>query len=72
MDLLLGKWAAENVPLLRQEELNQYEALLNCETLDILNYITGKEDAPEGVKSDILDKLKRFARGGEEARQWPE
>ncbi len=64
MDLLLGKWAAENIPLLSQEELNKYEALLNCETLDILNYVTGKDDAPEGVKSDILDKLKGFARGG--------
>ncbi len=64
MDLLLGKWAADNIPLLSQEELNKYEALLNCETIDILNYVTGKDDAPDGVKSDILDKLKEFARRG--------
>ncbi len=64
VDLLLGKWAADNVPLLSQDEVNEYETLLNCETIDVLNYVTGKDDAPDDVKSDILDTLKVFAKEG--------
>ena len=39
----MGTWATEHVPLLNAAELDQYEALLNQETIDIFNFVTGKE-----------------------------
>jgi succinate dehydrogenase flavin-adding protein (antitoxin of CptAB toxin-antitoxin module) len=39
VDLLLGKWAAENVPSMTDKELSEYEALLNQETIDIFKYV---------------------------------
>jgi len=33
-----------------KEELNQYEAILNQETLDIYNCVTGKEDPPKEIR----------------------
>ncbi len=64
VDLLLGKWAADNVLHLSSNEMDKYETLLNCETLDILNYVTGKDEPPEDVKSNVLDQLKAFAKDG--------
>ena len=57
VDLLLGKWSKENVNLivrmayaqihrLTGDELDQYEALLNSETVDIFAWITGKAPLP--------------------------
>ncbi|CAI5732911.1 unnamed protein product [Peronospora destructor] len=42
VDLLLGRWARQNVLQLSSHELQQYEAILNEETIDIFNYISGK------------------------------
>jgi len=33
-----------------KEELDQYEAILNQETLDIYNCVTGKEDPPKEIR----------------------
>ena len=49
VDLLLGSWAEKNIMKLSSEELDQYEALLNQETIDIFNYVTGKENAPQVI-----------------------
>lgn len=56
VDLLLGKWASENVILenggnmqinrLTRDELDQYEALLNSETVDIFGWIMDKNPLP--------------------------
>ena len=56
VDLLLGKWSRENVCVdhvgdsqinrLSRDELDQYEALLNSETVDIFAWITGKTPLP--------------------------
>ncbi len=47
VDLLLGSWASENVMSLTQEELTQYEDILNQETIDIFNLLSGKDPIPE-------------------------
>lgn len=47
VDLLLGSWAEENVPKLSKEQLNHYETIMNQQTIDIYNYMTGKEEPPE-------------------------
>ena len=57
VDLLLGKWAKLNVfaiwisfipqiNRLNRQELDQYEALLNSETVDIFSWITDKSPLP--------------------------
>ncbi|CEG38244.1 membrane-spanning 4-domains subfamily a member 14 isoform x3 [Plasmopara halstedii] len=40
VDLLLGRWASENVMQLSSDQLQQYEDILNEETIDIFNYIS--------------------------------
>ena len=41
-DILLGSWAVLHVPSLSMEELDEYEIILNEETIDVFNYVTGK------------------------------
>lgn len=62
VDLLLGTWATRHVPTLDEEGLKQYEQLLACETLDIFQYMTCREEAPDHVKSPLLLEIQAWAR----------
>ena len=68
VDLLLGKWSKENVEMflsfekqinrLSRDELDQYEALLNSETVDIFAWITGKTPLPPEMDLPIIREIK--------------
>lgn len=62
MDLLLGSWAAENVMSLSVPELDEYEKILNMETIDIFNLVNGALAPPPALKgSKILSRLQEYA-----------
>ena len=61
-DLLMGSWAQENVPHLSQGELDEYETILNVETIDVYNYISGKDELPTHLKNlSVMTKLQEYA-----------
>ena len=66
VDLLLGTWANQNVPSLNQEELDQYEAFVNLETIDIYNVVTLRWDVPEEMKTadgnGVVERIQAWAR----------
>ena len=47
MDLLLGNFATDFVMDMDELELAEYERILSEETIDIYNYVTGKDPVPE-------------------------
>ena len=55
-DTLMGSWAVEYVPTLSHAQLDEYETILNEETIDIFNYITGKDALPDRLKDLTLMK----------------
>lgn len=62
VDLLLGSWAAQHVPRLTTAELDEYETLLNQETIDIFQIVNGQKEAPpELVGSQVLARLQEYA-----------
>ena len=65
VDLLLGTWASENVPNLNDQELDDFEAFVNCETIDIYNIITLRVDVPDDLKTDdgngIVERIQKWA-----------
>lgn len=64
-DLLLGSWAVDNVPLLTAAELDEYEILLKEETIDIFNYVSGKDELPPHLSSlGIMKKVQSYAKTG--------
>lgn len=60
VDLLLGSWASKNVMSLTSEELQQYEDILNKETIDIFNYISGKDTIPEDIDTPIMKRIQAY------------
>lgn len=50
-DLLMGSWAVKYVPTLSETDLDDYDIMLKEETIDIYNYISGKDELPEHLKN---------------------
>jgi len=61
-DILLGSWAVENVPQLSDEELDEYELVLKEETIDVYNYVSGKDALPPHLQNlSVMKKLQSYA-----------
>jgi len=65
VDMLMGTWAVDHVPTLTKEELDQYENLLNLETLDLFNVVSKPvvENVPENVQGHVLERIRKYAQG---------
>ena len=62
VDLLLGSWAKENVPKLSSADLDDYELVLKEETIDIFNYVSGKNPVPLHLKDlRVMKDLQTYA-----------
>ncbi len=62
-DLLLGAWAVNNVPGLSAKELDEYELVLKEETIDIYNYVSGKDALPPHLKNlNVMKQLQAYAK----------
>lgn len=64
VDVLLGTWASENVPTLSTAELDEFEAFVNTETIDIYNLITLKvQEIPEEFESSgVVQRIQNWAK----------
>lgn len=58
MDLIMGGFARAHVPTMTEEELAQYDALLELSDPDLYNWITGKEDVPANLDNGVFEKLR--------------
>lgn len=63
VDLLMGSWASTHVPYLSTQELDEYEAILNLETIDIYNFVNGKDTPPAELQTEIMRRLQEYAMG---------
>jgi len=61
VDLLMGSWASDHCMQLSDEQVVQYERLLELETIDIFAIVSGQAEAPDDIKSPLLDDIKRYA-----------
>jgi antitoxin CptB len=57
MDLLLSHFAAAHLAAFSPDELDQYEALLECNDPELYNWITGAERVPAEHDSGVMRKL---------------
>lgn len=67
VDLLLGTWANKNVHALSPQELDDFEAFVNMETIDIYNIVTLRIDIPENLctadGNGIVERIQTWAKG---------
>lgn len=59
-DLLLGGFLKENIDLLSDQELKQFEKILSAKDHDIYAWITGNLPLPEEFDLPVFQKLKEY------------
>lgn len=59
-DLLFGHFAATYLPLLNDDQLDRYEALLGESDQDILAWIYGRVPVPPQHDNEVFAMLRRF------------
>lgn len=42
----MGSFATAHVPTMSLPEMQAYERILSCETVDLFNYVSGQQPAP--------------------------
>lgn len=57
LDLILGKFAQDSLDILSEEEINQYEALLNLTDPEIYDIILGWQPAPHWLNKELLKRI---------------
>ena len=58
MDIIMGKFARENVPHFTVDELGAYDELLKENDPNLYNWIIDKEQPPANIPLEMLNKIK--------------
>ena len=59
-DLILGSFAENYLERLNSDQLDRFEALLDCTDPDLLDWIFGITDPPLDHDNDVMQMLRRF------------
>ncbi len=59
-DILLGGFLKENIHSLSNDDLNDFENLLEARDHDIYDWITGKQTVPSKYDTPILKKIRQY------------
>lgn len=57
MDLLMGSFADRNIPDFSEEDLAQYDEILNHSDPDLYSWICGQEAPPANYMNPVLERL---------------
>lgn len=60
MDLLMGGFAQTRLPTMTENELNEFEALIELPDQDLLSWITGEAPVPSTLSNALLPELLKF------------
>lgn len=62
MDLILGPWADSHLADLPEDEVAIYDKILQENDQDLLAWMLGQQDVPEGPMKPLLVEIAEFAR----------
>lgn len=60
LDLILGNFISENIQNLSDDEIENYEILLNCEDPDIYKWIVNQEEPFKTSLKDLIGKIRAY------------
>ena len=60
MDLVLGRFADDNIDQLSDEELTVYETLMEVPDRDLLKWVTGETDVPPNYATPVFERVRAF------------
>lgn len=59
-DLIMGQFADARIGTMTEDELAQFDALLEVQDLDVYNWIIGKSEIPPEYQTSIMQELLDF------------
>ncbi len=59
-DILLGRFADRHITDLSDQLLDQFEALMQHNDIDVMNWIVGKTSVPEAFDNELMALIQRF------------
>ena len=63
MDLVLGRFADAEIDRLSDDELNDFEHLMEAPDRDLFRWITGTDDTPANYDTAVFRRVQRFHHG---------
>ncbi|QFU16487.1 succinate dehydrogenase assembly factor 2 [Microvirga thermotolerans] len=60
MDLIMGRFADAEIGTMSEEDLDEFERLIEVPDRDLLSWITGEAATPENYDSPVFRRLKGF------------
>ena len=58
-DIIFGQFAQEMLDLLNEEQLREYEQLLDIPDVDFYNWITETKDLPDNFNNSVFNLVKQ-------------
>jgi antitoxin CptB len=68
LDLIMGRFADAAVEQLSQDELTEFERLIEVPDRELLAWVIGEMDAPAAYDTPLFRRLRDFNRSGEGAK----
>lgn len=59
-DMVIGQFAIEYLESMTEEELDQFETLLQESDVDLMRWVAGIESPPENHKNQIFFRINKF------------
>jgi antitoxin CptB len=60
MDLIMGRFADAEIGTMGDDDLAEFERLIEAQDRDLLSWITGEAPTPENYVSPVFARLKAF------------
>lgn len=61
MDLLVGIWAEKRIPQMGEDNLRQFELILDQENPDLYKWLTGQEQPPADIANNTAYQVTSLA-----------
>jgi len=62
MDLIMGRFADAEIGTLSEDELNDFEALIEVPDRDLFKWLTGEAETPSNYDTQVWRRLRDFHR----------
>ncbi len=59
-DLLLGRFADQNLATMSLDDLADFEKVLDCIDPELIGWLVGREPVPANLRTPVLDRLLAF------------
>lgn len=68
LDLLIGTYCNQHIHSWNNNQLQQFERILDIESPDLLQIVLKKQDIPDELKGDVLDDIMKYTH--QQTKQW--